>query len=63
MERWLKVEVGTFWVSEDRDSGGETKSLHTVKVDDECEDLKAEAEKKLKEKKIHYDNILDMDFM
>lgn len=63
MLRWIQVTTLRVWTSQDGDNGGTIQETHTIKVDDDCEDLKEECKKKLAEKGYHHHGIKSYKFV
>lgn len=59
--RWIQVKVLIYECMDEEHY--QTKELHTIKVDENCEDLKSECIKVLKSKNIKFDKIKSYKFI
>jgi len=48
MKKWIEIQTIEYWTSEDGDNAGKNIETHTIKVEENCDNLKKECEKELK---------------
>ncbi len=65
MKKWIEITTLEQWTSEDGDSGGTKRKTHTIRVEEDCENLKKECKKELKiqQPKLRYHSIESFKFI